>query len=145
MKSITALIIMVSLTGALMSTTAYGAASPAVRQPIMLSRLPYDIGPVRSVPPPSLDDYENIQINTDSTIYLQNEEQVAINPLATNHLVAMWRDFRFGYRRIGYGVDIGFWSDLGRSGISSVFLPLAKRPRNHRESRRPFLCHYGFL
>jgi hypothetical protein len=85
--------------------------------PIMLSRLPYELGPVKSVLPSGWDEYENIQINTDSTTWLQNEEQVAINPLSTNHLVAAWRDFRYGYRRIGWGIS----SDSGQTWIDQVF------------------------
>jgi hypothetical protein len=45
----------------------------------------------------------NILINRDATQQVQNEEQVAVNPLNSNNLVAVWRDFRFGYRRVGYG------------------------------------------
>ena len=85
-------------------------------QPIMLSRLPYNLGPIKQALFSGWDDYENLQINTDSTTWLQNEEQVAINPLATNHLVAVWRDFRFGYRRIGWGIS----SDSGRTWNDQV-------------------------
>ncbi|KPJ53165.1 hypothetical protein AMJ39_05625 [candidate division TA06 bacterium DG_24] len=45
----------------------------------------------------------NILINKDATQQVQNEQQVAVNPLDPDNLVAVWRDFRFGYRRVGYG------------------------------------------
>jgi hypothetical protein len=47
--------------------------------------------------------YLNIKINNDITTYLQNEEQVVMNPKDTTNLVAVWRDFRLGYRQVGYG------------------------------------------
>jgi hypothetical protein len=45
----------------------------------------------------------NWRINSDVTTELQNEEQVAINPLDPDNLVAVWRDFRLGHRRVGVG------------------------------------------
>lgn len=48
-------------------------------------------------------DVANIQINTDGTTQLQNEEMVAINPQNPANAVALWRDFRLGYRRVGVG------------------------------------------
>lgn len=45
----------------------------------------------------------NWRINSDLTTELQNEEQVAINPLDPDNLVAVWRDFRLGHRRVGVG------------------------------------------
>ncbi len=56
----------------------------------------------------------NWKINSDLTTELQNEEQVAINPLDPNNLVAVWRDFRLGHRRVGVGYtfDGGItWND----------------------------------
>jgi hypothetical protein len=47
--------------------------------------------------------YLNIKINNDTTTYLQNEEQIVMNPKDTTNLVAVWRDFRLGYRQVGYG------------------------------------------
>ena len=46
---------------------------------------------------------DNWRINSDSTTEVQNEEQVAINPLDPDNLVAVWRDFRLGHRRVGVG------------------------------------------
>jgi hypothetical protein len=45
----------------------------------------------------------NWRINSDATTQVQNEEQVAINPLDPDNLVAVWRDFRLGHRRVGVG------------------------------------------
>lgn len=56
----------------------------------------------------------NLKINSDTTTQLQNEEQIVVNPLNGNNLVAVWRDFRLGYRRVGvgYSLDGGkTWSD----------------------------------
>ncbi len=47
--------------------------------------------------------YENIKINDDATTELQNEEQIVMNPKDTTNLVAVWRDFRLGYRQVAYG------------------------------------------
>lgn len=47
--------------------------------------------------------YLNIKINNDTTTELQNEEQIAMNPKDSSNLVAVWRDFRLGYRQVGHG------------------------------------------
>ncbi len=47
--------------------------------------------------------YLNIKINNDTTLELQNEEQIVMNPKDSTNLVAVWRDFRLGYRQVGYG------------------------------------------
>lgn len=46
---------------------------------------------------------ENVKINTDLTPQLQNEEACVINPLDPDNVIAVWRDFRLGFRRIGLG------------------------------------------
>ncbi len=56
----------------------------------------------------------NWRINSDMTTEVQNEEQVVVNPTDPENLVAIWRDFRLGYRRVGvaYSFDGGFtWTD----------------------------------
>ncbi len=61
-----------------------------------------------------LRDWDNWRINSDSSDELQNEQQVAVNPLNPDNLVAVWRDFRLGYRRVGVGYtfDGGLtWTD----------------------------------
>jgi hypothetical protein len=45
----------------------------------------------------------NIRVNQDETTQLQNEEQIAINPTNPDNMVAVWRDFRLGYRQVGWG------------------------------------------
>jgi hypothetical protein len=47
--------------------------------------------------------YLNIKINNDTTTEVQNEEQIVMNPTDSTNLVAVWRDFRVGYRQVGYG------------------------------------------
>src|SRR5512144_3256928 len=52
---------------------------------------------------PSLDETGNVRVNSDTTHQVQNEEQAAMSPLALDNCVAVWRDFRLGYRRVGVG------------------------------------------
>jgi hypothetical protein len=57
--------------------------------------------------------YENIKINNDQTTQIQNEQQIIANPMNPDNVVAVWRDFRLGYRQVGIGTsfDGGFtWS-----------------------------------
>jgi hypothetical protein len=56
----------------------------------------------------------NFRINQDETEELQNEQQIITNPLNPDNLVAVWRDFRLGYRRVGvaYSFDGGLtWTE----------------------------------
>jgi hypothetical protein len=46
--------------------------------------------------------YLNIRINNDTTTEVQNEEQIVMNPKDSTNLVAIWRDFRLGYRQVTY-------------------------------------------
>ena len=46
--------------------------------------------------------YLNIKINNDMTTEVQNEEQIVMNPKDSTNLVAVWRDFRVGYRQVAY-------------------------------------------
>lgn len=46
--------------------------------------------------------YLNIRVNDDTTDQLQNEEQIVMNPTDTTNMVAVWRDFRLGYRQVTY-------------------------------------------
>lgn len=55
------------------------------------------------VPGPGADEWLNIRLNQDDTSELQNEEQVAVNPTNPDNMVAVWRDFRLGYRQVGWG------------------------------------------
>jgi len=69
-----------------------------------LSIIPYP-GPGKQAPDSGdlISALDNVKINSDNTTQLQNEEMVCINPLDTDNAVAVWRDFRLGYRRIGVG------------------------------------------
>ncbi len=61
-----------------------------------------------------LDDWLNIRINSDTTGQVQNEQQIVVNPRNPANVIAVWRDFRLGYRRVGVGrsFDGGFtWED----------------------------------
>ncbi len=82
-------------------------------EPFPLSPLEYPISDAPYVPPVILD-VDNIQVNSDNTTQLQNEEMVCINPTNTANAVAVWRDFRLGYRQVasGYTFDGGqTWYD----------------------------------
>ena len=88
------------------------AIKPDYSRPFPISLLDYPTTGGQSNPWPL--DVVNIQVNHDNTSQLQNEEMVAINPTNTDDAVALWRDFRLGYRRIGVGytVDAGqTWHD----------------------------------
>ncbi len=62
--------------------------------------------------------YLNIRVNNDTTTELQNEEQIIMNPNDTTNLVAVWRDFRLGYRQVGYGCSF----DGGLTWHQDLFL-----------------------
>lgn len=56
----------------------------------------------------------NRRINSDSTAQIVNEEQIAVNSTNPDNLVAVWRDFRVGYRQVGVGYSTSAgdsWSD----------------------------------
>lgn len=65
----------------------------------------------------SLDDWPNIRINSDQTVNVQNEEMACISPLDSNIMVAVWRDFRLGYRRVG----VGYSHDGGETWTDALF------------------------
>jgi len=59
---------------------------------------------------PQIDDWLNLRINSDQSGQVQNEQQVVIHAQNPDNLVAVWRDFRLGYRRIGVGYSFdGGW------------------------------------
>ena len=45
----------------------------------------------------------NKKINSDATSQIHNEEQIIINPTNPDNVVAIWRDFREGFRQVGAG------------------------------------------
>lgn len=47
----------------------------------------------------------NVRLNSDGTTNIHNEEQLAVRPTDPNTVVAAWRDFRLGFRRIGVGTS----------------------------------------
>ncbi len=59
----------------------------------------------------------NVKVNSDNTTELQNEQQIWINPFDANIVLADWRDFRLGYRRVGIGVS----TDGGATWQDSLF------------------------
>jgi hypothetical protein len=64
----------------------------------------------------SASEWINVQLNQDQTTELQNEEQIAINPTDPDNMVAVWRDFRLGYRQVAwaYTFDGGItWTEGG--------------------------------
>jgi hypothetical protein len=61
-------------------------------------------------------DYPQIRIHADTTVQLQNEQQVCVNPRDPFNIVACWRDFRLGYRRVGVGYSL----DGGRTWIDQL-------------------------
>ncbi|UCC78709.1 MAG: T9SS type A sorting domain-containing protein [Candidatus Zixiibacteriota bacterium] len=81
-----------------------------ISKPFPLSLLEY---PVFDSPddPWIILDVDNIRVNSDNSGQLQNEEMVCINPTNTANAVALWRDFRLGYRRVG----VGYTLDAGQT------------------------------
>jgi hypothetical protein len=55
--------------------------------------------------------WTNIRLNADATTQLQNEQQIVVNPTNPMLLASVWRDFRLGYRQVGYGYS----TDGGRT------------------------------
>jgi hypothetical protein len=81
-----------------------------ISKPFPLSLLEYPISENAGNPWLILD-VDNIRINSDNTGLVQNEEMVCINPSNTDNAVALWRDFRLGYRRVG----VGYTFDAGQT------------------------------
>ncbi len=54
---------------------------------------------------------------------LQNEEQIWICPTDSTAVIAVWRDFRLGYRQVGIGREFvpGFWLDSLISPSMQIF------------------------
>lgn len=62
----------------------------------------------------------NVRLNTDSSPFLQNEEQIWINLTDSLSVVADWRDWRLGFRRVGVGVS----TDGGATWFDQLLSPL---------------------
>src|SRR4030067_1403020 len=68
----------------------------------------------RKTPTVTADTMSNVRINSDATTQIQNEEMIAINPLNPDQVVAVWRDFRLGFRQVGHGYSTNggaSWTD----------------------------------
>jgi len=98
-----------------------GAAAAFARViPIQERATPLALRPVPAAvryPGNPFDDYPNFRINSDNSGQVQNEEQSCISPIDSNVFVAVWRDFRFGYRRVG----VGYSHDAGETWTDNVF------------------------
>lgn len=66
---------------------------------------------ILSASAPRAQDWHNVRLNADLTSQVQNEQQVVVNPTNPMNLAAVWRDFRLGYRQVGYG----YTTDGGRT------------------------------
>ena len=65
---------------------------------------------------PSLADVSNMRLNTDFTTELQNEEMIWVSPVDSNIVMAVWRDFRLGFRKVALGVS----TDGGYTWVDSL-------------------------
>jgi hypothetical protein len=84
---------------------------------------------------------ENVKLNTDGTSEIHNEEQIAVNPLDGQNVVAVWRDFRLGFRRVGVGTshDGGVtWTDRL---LSDIDYPRASDPGICADAEGNFYAH----
>jgi hypothetical protein len=59
----------------------------------------------------------NFKLNNDATTQLQNEEQVVVNPNNPNNVVAVWRDFRLGYRECAFATTFDQWRTIARETL----------------------------
>jgi hypothetical protein len=72
--------------------------------------------------------YVNIRLNDDTTTYLQNEQQIVANPTDPLNLVAVWRDFRLGYRRVAYAATTDGGLTWAQALFSGTPYPLDSDP-----------------
>lgn len=72
--------------------------------------------------------YLNIKVNNDTTTELQNEEQIVMNPKDSTNLVAVWRDFRLGYRQVGYGYSFDGGLTWGQDLFVDPYYPYGSDP-----------------
>jgi hypothetical protein len=61
-------------------------------------------------------DVSNVRLNTDVTNELQNEQMIWVSPTDSNIVMAVWRDFRLGYRKVAIGIS----TDGGYTWIDSL-------------------------
>ncbi|MBU0518536.1 T9SS type A sorting domain-containing protein [bacterium] len=106
----------ISLLVSCLAVISFAEVTPVViNGPLALRDIQLDRG---IQPSPSadryLDDWLNYRINSDHSGQVQNEQQIVVNPTNPDNVVAVWRDFRLGYRRVGLGrsFDGGYtWDD----------------------------------
>jgi hypothetical protein len=87
-----------------------GEALPAQRPfpSVLLEPVPDPGLEMHSIPPLAPLDFTgalDILVNQDNTLQLQNEQQIVTNPTDPDNIVAVWRDFRLGYRRVAFGAS----------------------------------------
>jgi hypothetical protein len=94
------------------TTVALTEVTPVIQDRPLALRPDPKVGMVSTLPQSSeLDEWLNVRINSDNTGQVQNEQQVVVNPTNANNVVAVWRDFRLGYRRVGVGYSLdGGWN-----------------------------------
>jgi len=59
-------------------------------------------------------EFVNVRVNSDTTTEVQNEQSMHVSATDDSILVALWRDFRNGFRQVGLGVSFDYgdtWSD----------------------------------
>ena len=83
------------------------------RSPLALLRIESESQHYRN----PFDEHLNLRVNSDNSGQVQNEEQACISPIDGNVLVAVWRDFRLGYRRVG----VGYSHDNGLTWHDELF------------------------
>ena len=66
------------------------------------------------------DEWLNFKLNLDETTQLQNEEQIAINPTNPDNMAAVWRDFRLGYRQVGWAYTFDGGATWTEGGLMEV-------------------------
>ena len=59
----------------------------------------------------------NVKLNNDVTTQLQNEEQIVMNPNDPDNMVAVWRDFRLGYREVAFATTFDGWRTVARETL----------------------------
>ncbi|RJP77401.1 MAG: exo-alpha-sialidase [Candidatus Zixiibacteriota bacterium] len=106
---------MMLILSAVLAAAAAAKVTPVIwDRPLEQLPDPTPAGPLAPVPSRQVDDWLNLRINSDTTGQVQNEQQVVAHPAFPGNVVAVWRDFRLGYRRVGVGrsFDGGLtWTD----------------------------------
>lgn len=75
------------------------------------------LAPVTAIPALAGDWHINFRLNNDATTQVQNEEQVVVDPNNPDHVVAVWRDFRLGYREVAFATTFNQWRTVARETL----------------------------